>query len=149
MKLGKLSVVTWVLCAFAFSSCFAGGAAAETNDEQTIVTNNLNDYKRTGDYSYLLKAYDAIHVDSNSQASLEVKLNLLQLAYQARDWAYDLNADHHIFLNVMPPLVPPDGFVASGMDPEDIKDPVARKAYEDAIAENDRREAKDWRERKL
>ena len=41
-------------------------------------------------------------------------------------------------LNVMPPISG-DGVFAAGQSPEGIKDPIARLAYEEAIAENSKR----------
>lgn len=41
------------------------------------------------------------------------------------------------FMNVFPPMNPDNGPSMAGMSPDGIKNPVAHKAYEDAIAEND------------
>ena len=46
-----------------------------------------------------------------------------------------------VLMNVSPPITPTNGGVFSGMNPKAIHDPVARAAYEKAIAENNRRAA--------
>jgi hypothetical protein len=148
MRTNSIKVLAFVCYITLFSICFAGANAGNTNDQETIVRSTLDEFKRTGDYSLLVKAYNAIHLGSNSQASIELKLDILEFCYQTRDWAYDLNADHSISINVgMPPSS--NDVVFAGMDPKDVKDPVLRKQYEDAIAANNRRKEKDVRERTL
>jgi hypothetical protein len=43
-------------------------------------------------------------------------------------------------MNVAPPVAPTNGFTIAGMNPAAISDPVARAAYEKAIAENAQRD---------
>ena len=59
-----------------------------------------------------------------------------------------MEADHELVVNVSPPLGSAP-FTASGMDPEGIKDPRARKRYEDDIAANNLRWAQFNREKAL
>lgn len=79
--------------------------------------------------------------------SLRLQLKVLLALDKARDSHYDRKAETNmVYANIAPPLTKTPGFYAAGMDPKAIKDPEARKAYEDALAENQRRNVKLKRE---
>jgi hypothetical protein len=79
---------------------------------------------------------------------LRLQLEILVASDAARDKTYDLNNPAPFRLNVMPPRVSGE-ITASGMDPEGIKDPEARRIYKERIAENERNKAKYEREKGL
>jgi len=148
MKFKHLSFVIMAIILPIVDHSFADENSTDTKVVQVSVTNALNDFKQTGDYAYLVKAWDAVSSIKNAQSGIELKLTVLQVCYKARDMAYDPTADHHITLNVTPPLGGRQSLF-SGMYPKDIQDPVVRKKFEEDIAENNRREQKLNKERKL
>jgi hypothetical protein len=79
---------------------------------------------------------------------LELQLKVLLALVNARDPQYDFRDQRNRpSLSVTPPLPDVDGRrYPNGVDPKVIKDPAARKAYEDAIADNHRRAEKSQRE---
>lgn len=136
--------------------------AAETADVlsacQTNIAMEIQAFRADGNHKHLIQAnslairlpyYSRSHVPViHADDILIIKINTIKACYLARDKAYNIGADHGIMFTIMPPLGA--GPVAlAGMDPLAIKDPVVRKQYEDAIADNDRRNAKDIRERDL
>lgn len=147
-----ISVATgWLLLA-------ATLALAESNDSLDALTNaeaqvqlKLEQFARTNaDYQLLLEAQkissslnprgDRTNLSRLDEGCLRLQLKMLLALAQARDTHYDRNASTNIvYLNVMPPLMVSNQPIAAGMDPNAIKDLTARKAYEDAIAENDGR----------
>ena len=64
---------------------------------------------------------------------MTVYLEVTQMVESARDLKFD--SKELPLLHVAPPYIPGQA-TFSGMSPEDIKDPVARKAYEQAITDN-------------
>jgi len=77
---------------------------------------------------------------------LRLQLRVLTSAQDARDKGFDPKArENRVYMNVMPPDSGGQGVMA-GMDPKAIRDPVARKKYEDAIEENNRKNMKLRRE---
>ena len=96
---------------------------------------SLNPRQRTGSLSSL------------DEGSLRLQIKVLLAIQKARDPHYDPAAPENIvYLNVAPPVTPTNEGVMAGMAPSAIKDPVARKAYEEAIAANHRRNEKSHRE---
>jgi len=77
---------------------------------------------------------------------LRLKLEVLEACFMAQDKTYDIK-NPPPFSTVASPGLGPD--LWSGMKPEDVKDPVIRKRYEEAIVENNRRKAKHMRESEL
>jgi len=75
------------------------------------------------------------------EASLRLQLRMLLALAKACDPHYDPKAPtNQVYLNLTPPLADSNGVIwPSGIDPKAIKDAKARKAYEDTIAENSRR----------
>ncbi len=78
---------------------------------------------------------------------IHLVLQVLERSYRARDHSYSTKRRSDIAMKVMPPILFPGAM--AGMAPKDVKDPVARRAYEEAIAENNRKLAKWQREREL
>ena len=83
-----------------------------------------------------------VHYDGNdpnggerSKEVLTAMLKSLQLIDSLQIKDFD-PSKYPAYMNVAPPILPADGFAVAGMAPEGIKDPVARKAYEEAIAKN-------------
>jgi len=85
------------------------------------------------------------------EGSLRLQLKVLLALAKARDPYYDRNSPTNtVYLNLIPPLPDSNGVMwPSGIDPNAIKDPKARKAYEDAIIANNRRIEKLRREMDL
>ncbi len=153
-------------------TCFAGAlllsaaqclAWTEPNESREAMTearawvrSKLSQHAETGNHRLLLEARD-IASSMNPRHSrdtlspideecLRLQLEVLLAVQNARDLHYDPDAPENLVtLNVAPPDDVGQG-VAAGMDPAAIKDPVARKKYEDAIAENNRRNMKLRRE---
>ena len=143
-------------------------ARAESNDLLDALTNaeaqvqlKLEQYARTNaDYQFLPEAQkisaslnprgDNTNLSQLDEGCLRLQLKVLLALANARDPHYDRNASTNaVYLNVAPPLSKGNEPLASGMDPEAIKDAEVRKAYEDAIAENNRRNEKLKREMAL
>ena len=141
-------------------------ARAESNDSMATMTNaevavqaGFDKYSTTHDYKLLLEARavsSSMNVRERGPAlselderCLRLQLKTLLAVQEARDQKYDPKAPENIvYNNVAPPDSGGQG-VAAGMDPEAIRDPVARKKYEDAIAANNRKNEKLRRERDL
>ncbi len=144
-------------------------AQAESNDSLDALTNveaqvqlKLEQFARTNaDYQLLLEAQkisaslnprgDRTNLSRLDEGCLRLQLKVLLALANARDSHYDSNAStNRVYLNLIPPLSDSNGVMwPSGVDPNAIKDPKARKAYEDAIAENNRRNEKLKREMAL
>jgi hypothetical protein len=135
--------------------------APETlKDAEAKVQAKLQEFSKTNRYELLLDARklassmnsrgDKATLSMLDEGSLRLQLKVLLALAKARDPHYDHNAPtNSVYLNLVPPL-PDSGVVwPSGVDPKVIKDPKARKAYEDAIAENHRRNEKLKREMSL
>lgn len=148
-------------------SCLA--SAQESNDSLEILTNaearvnlRLEQFAKTNtDYELLLEAQkisaslnprgdNKLTLSQLDERCLRLQLKILLALNMSRDSHYDRNAEtNRVYLNVMPPLTKAPGPYMAGMDPNAIKDPEARKTYEDAIAENNRRNEKLKREMAL
>ena len=126
-------------------------------DAQVKVHARLEQFSKTHDAELLVEAgklaasmnprggSDAL--SKLDEGSLRLQLEVIVALAAARDPHYDRNAaTNRVYLNVMPPLNKGTEILVSGMDPKAIKDPEVRKAYEDALAENARREEKLRRE---
>ena len=140
-----------------------GIAYAESNDSMQTMTNaeaavqaKLAEYSRTGDHRLLVEARGLASSMNPRQRGntlspldeqcLRLQLKVLRSVQDARDKDYDPKAPENIvYMNIMPPDSGGQGVMA-GMDPKAIRDPVARKKYEDAIEENNRKNAKLRRE---
>ncbi len=144
---------------------FVGQVFAESNDSQKALKNaqtevllKLDQFaKDSADYEPLLAAQklsaslnprgDKTHLSKLDEECLRLQLNVLLALANARDPHYDRNArENTVSLNVAPPLTNGNEPMMAGMDPKAIRDRRARKAYEDAIAENHRRAEKLKRE---
>lgn len=79
---------------------------------------------------------------------LRLRIEIIQEAFRARDWEYDLQNPPLFSISVCPPFGYGQ-FVISGMRPEDVKDPEARRIYKEAIRENEQKAKKHRRERTL
>jgi hypothetical protein len=144
-------------------------AKAESNDSLEALTNaetavqlNLKQFARVNaNYQLLLKARKVASsknprgdnkttLSALDEGSLRLQLKVLLALAEARDPHYDPYArTNAVYVNVMPPLTKGAGLYAAGMDPKGIQDPEARKAYEDAIVENRRRNEKARREMEI
>jgi len=153
---------------FVFVFLIATRVHAESNDSADVLKDaeakvqvKLEEFARTNaDYELLLDARklassmnprgDKATLSKLDEGCLRLQLKVLLALAKARDPHYDHNAPtNSVYLNLVPPL-PDSGVVwPSGVDPKVIKDPKARKAYEDAIAENHRRNEKLKREMSL
>jgi hypothetical protein len=81
---------------------------------------------------------------------LRLQLKVLLALSEARDRHYDRKAPaNRVAINIMPPVSNANELRISGMDPTAIKDPTARKQYNEAIAENLQRLEKSNREHAL
>jgi hypothetical protein len=81
---------------------------------------------------------------------LRLQLKVLMVFQNARDKGYDRNApENAVYMNVAPRDFNGRCCYDSGIDPKSIKDPIVRKKYEEAIAENNRRNDKLRREHRL
>ncbi|MFH1477199.1 MAG: hypothetical protein ABIH24_06895 [Verrucomicrobiota bacterium] len=140
-----------------------GIAYAESNDSMQTMTNaeaavqvKLAEYSRTGDHKLLVEARRLASSMNPRQRGntlspldeqcLRLQLKVLVSVQDARDKGYDPKAPENIvYMNIMPPESGGQGVMA-GMDPKAIRDPIARKKYEDAIEANKRKNAKLRRE---
>jgi hypothetical protein len=139
-------------------------AHAESNDSlqilkaaETTVQARLADFARTGRYELLVEARklaasmnprgdNRTRLSDLDESCLRLQLRVMLAIEKARDTRYDPDArENRFYLNVQPP----DLAYPAGIDPKAIQNPAARKAYEDAIAENNRRNEKLTREIKL
>ena len=149
---------------------FSGAAwAQESNDSMEKLTNaeaqvqlKLGQFAKTNANHELLLEAQKISASLNprgdnkttlsplDEGCLRLQLKTLLALTQARDLHYDRNAQTNaVYMNIAPPLTKAGQGYESGMSPEAIKDPVERKAYEDAISENHRRNEKLRREMAL
>jgi len=136
---------------------------AESNETMESMTNaegavqsKLDAFSKTKNHELLLEARKiASSLNSRQRENklsvldercLRLQLKTLMAIQGARDLKYDPNAPENIvYVNVSPPDDGGQGVMA-GMDPKAIRDPVARKKYEDAIEENNRKNEKLKRE---
>ena len=125
----------------------ADGLAKEVQTTSAAIEASLDKFKQDGNTESLGEAQRLIvqlgqpwQKDPKQVRTqvLRFKLKLLQVCFESQDKAYDLKKPPEVYVNVRPPIFTPG--MMSGMDPAAIQDPVARKAYEAAIAENKRRE---------
>jgi hypothetical protein len=87
-----------------------------------------------------------------AEQMLRLRIEVLKAIDSAMDKGFDPEApQNRAFMNVTPPVMPtnPPGPIMSGMDPAAIKDPVARKAYEEALEKNKKKITKANREHSL
>ncbi len=122
-------------------------------DAEVKVRARLEQFSKTHDAELLVEAGKlaasmnprggSTALSALDEGSLRLQLKVIVALAGARDPHYDRNAaTNSVYRNVMPPLNKGTEPLMSGMDPKAIKDPEVRKAYEDAIAENARREEK-------
>ena len=146
---------------------FAASIQAESNeslevlkDAETKVKAKIDEFSRTDRYELLVEAQTVASslnprggnatLEALDEGSLRLQLSVLRALADARDLHYDPSSEgNRFYLNV--PVPEPNGLSSwpSGSDPKAIKDPTTRKAYEDAISENRRRQEKAEREMKL
>lgn len=147
-------------------SCFLSFSVhAESNDSLDVLKRSeaevqakLDEFIRTDRHDLLLEARkvasslnprgDKTTLQPLDEGSLRLQLRVLLALNKARDVHFDpLARENRPTINVVPPLPDSNGARGlSGMDPGAIEDPVARKAYEDAIAANRRKGEKGRRE---
>lgn len=130
-------------------------------DAETQIQDNLCKYDQEKQISFLQKAHkviEGINVhfeykgwETRVQRVFELELQLLNTCFTERDYTYNLDNPPTVYINVSPPLwaIANQPNLTAGIRPEDVIDPKARKQYEAAIAENNRKKEKDTRERKL
>jgi hypothetical protein len=119
-------------------------------------------FSKTDNYQLLMDAAEiADHLypeqwpremTGEAEQMLRLRIEVIKAIDSAIDRAFDPGApENRAFINVAPPVTPtnPPGPTASGMDPAGIADPMARKAYEEAIAKNSKKIAKINREHSL
>jgi hypothetical protein len=164
----KMAFKTAVVVGILFS--VVASARGESNDSLEALTNaeaqvqsKLHAFATNSDNCELLlearKIASSLNPRGDNKAtlsaldegSLRLQLKVLLALARARDPHYDRSAPTNtVYLNLVPPLPDSNGVMwPSGVDPKAIKDPNARKAYEDALAENDRRNEKLKREMAL
>jgi hypothetical protein len=158
----------WTVLGTLFFS--TASAQIESNDSPAALTNaelqvrlKLEQFAKTNaDYQLLLDAQkisaslnprgdNKTNLSQLDEGCLRLQLKMLLALAAARDPSYDPNAPTNaVYLNLAPPLPDSNGVMwFSGVDPNAIRDPKARKAYEDAIAANNRRLEKAKREMAL
>jgi hypothetical protein len=156
------------LLKFAFVLTFATRVLAESNDSLEALTNaqaavqlKLDQFAKTNaNYELLLAAQkisaslnprgDKNHLSKLDEECLRLQLKVLLALAEAHDPHYDWNAlTNIVYVNVAPPLNKGTEPLMAGMDPQAIKDVEVRKAYEEAIAQNHRRNEKLRREMAL
>ncbi len=138
-------------------------AQAESNDStltmnnaETSVASKLAEYSRNNDHELLIEARELASsmnprqrggaLSELDERCLRLQLKVLMAVQDARDKGYNPKAPENIvYMNVCPPDSGGQGVMA-GMDPKAIRDPAARKKYEDAIEENNRKNLKLRRE---
>jgi hypothetical protein len=144
-----------------FNALMTCSAYAESNESEQVLQESkakvqakLEEFSRTNNYELLLDARKLASsmnprgIDKTlsklDEGSLRLQLKVLMAIIQARDSNYDYEAPENIvYMNVgLPENVPG----IAGMDPEAIKDLNARKKYEEAIEQNNRRNEKLKRE---
>jgi len=149
-----LLTLTVVLGRYAFAN--TADLAKEVQTTSAAIETNLNKFKQDGSTVSLGEAQRLIvqlgqpwQQDPKLVRTevLRFKLKLLQVCFESQDKAYDMKNPPEVYVNVTPPIFAPG--MMSGMEPAAIKDPEARKAYEEAIAENKRREEQYAREKSL
>jgi hypothetical protein len=130
-------------------------------DAEAAVQLKLDQFAKTNaDYELLLSAQkisaslnprgDKNQLSKLDEECLRLQLKVLLALAKARDPQYDRNAPANaVYLNVAPPLSKGTEELIAGMDPKAIKDVEVRKAYEEAIAQNQRRNEKLKREMAL
>jgi len=147
---------------------FAGRLHAESNESleglkfaETKVQANLDEFSGTDKYEYLVQAQklasslnprgDMKTLSPLDEGCLRLQLKVLLAIAKVRDARFDPRSRENLAsINITPPLADSNGVRGpSGVDPASIKDPAARRAYEDAIMENQRRMAKMNREMAL
>jgi hypothetical protein len=158
MKARVLKVCFLALAIVLGRYAFAGvdDLAKEVQTTSAAIEANLNKFKQDGNTESLGEAQRLIvqlgqpwHEDPKLVRTqvLRFKLKLLQVCFESQDKTYDMKNPPEMYVNVRPPIFTPG--MMSGMEPAAIQDPVARKAYEAAIAENKRREQQYAREKSL
>ena len=162
--------VKTILCSFAAillvslpsASDFAKEEDLEKSlkDMETQIRDKLSEYDQDKQISLLQEAHKAITGNSvhfgcqgwetRAHKVLELRLQVLNKCFNERDCTYDLDNPPRLPDNVTPPQwIAEHQFIFPGMRPEDVKDPEARKQYEAAIAENNRKLEKYLRENGL
>jgi hypothetical protein len=146
---------------------YAASIHAESNeslvvlkDAETTVQAKIEEFSRTDRYELLWEAQKVASslnprggnsvLEPLDEGSLRLQLRVLLALAKARDLHFDPEArENRVYLNVPVPDSNGLSIWPSGIDPNAIEDPTTRKAYEDAIAANRRRQEKVEREAKL
>jgi hypothetical protein len=147
---------------------FAAHVCAESNDSLQSLTNaqaavelKLNQFANTPTNYQLLVDAQKISASLNPRGGqeqlsaldercLRLQLKVLIALQEACDPHYDRNAETNaVYLNLVPPPAKSGLQYPSGIAPQAIKDPEVRRGYEEAIAKNQRRNAKLEREMTL
>jgi len=147
------------LISVAVTLLFAVVSAQESNDSPAALTNaqaqvalKLEQFSRMNtNYDLLLQAQkisasmnqrgSRTNLEALDEGCLRLQLKVLLALTAAGDAHYDWDApSNRIYLNMAPPLADSNGVSwPSGVDPGVIRDPKARKAYEDELEANRRR----------
>lgn len=129
------------------------------NEVERAVTNELQLFDADNKVEHLKRALEiaesldrTAHQKKYSPEAALAKIRLMLVVadkcFKARDKSYDVRKMPDCVVRVFPPpSAGPNAY--PGMPPEEIKDPEARKQYEAAIAENERKRAKHKRELEL
>jgi len=133
---------------YGFTREFAGLKARMDKDFQRFdKENNLEIIHKSMD---LATSHTYEFGERNSKEARDQRLRLLLLVIakcdDARDKTYDLNHPPRRSTVVGGIRLKSGAFIYSGCDPKSVKEPEARRQYEEAIAENNRRKAKARRE---
>jgi len=152
------SVIIVVMVFSATGRCEDGSVPDGCATPEEQVSRGLREFREDNDHRSLERAYsllpsliasaEAARNKQDRDRALLLMLEFLAECNEAHDKTYDLNDHPPFFTKVMPPLGSARTVIA-GMDPKEIKDPEARKQYEEEIAENTRRKEKYQRERIL
>ena|GEM_PF-1705647 len=128
---------------------------------ETQIRDKLSEYDQYKQISLLQEAHRAITANSvhfgcqgweaREHRILELRLQVLNKCFNERDCAYDLDNAPIVYIKVAPPMWAAEHQMnlTPGMRPEDVIDPEARKQYEEAINENNRKLEKYLREKGL
>ena len=130
-------------------------------DMETQIRDKLSEYDQDKQISLLQEAHRAltgnsIHFgckgwETRAHTVLELRLQLLNKCFNERDYTYNLDDAPIVYTEVAPPMWAAEHQMnlTPGMRPEDVIDPEARRQYEEAINENNRKLEKYLREKGL
>ena len=154
----KILIPIVLVCLYAASIQVESNESLEVlKDAETRVQAKIEEFSRTDRCELLVEAQKVASSLNPREGSatfvaldagtLRLQLKELRALADARDLQYDPSAkENRIYLNVAVPESNGLSIWPAGIDPNAINDPTTRMAYEDAIAENNRRIKKVVRE---